>query len=138
MNTRVIRSIILLVLIAVIFMYLQKMEHCECVDKGLVQRLKFMEMGIGALIAFNLAANLATDGKFTMISKDKMVRATIMTLVVSVFGYFTYLVYNYSVDARGCECAEKKARYALYFQGGYYALLLALLFVLLTVLSLIK
>lgn len=136
MNSRAIRSVILLILIAVIFMYLQKMEHCECVDNGLVQRLKFMEMGIGALIALNLAANLATDGKFTMVSKNKMVMATIMTLVVSVFGYFTYLVYNYSVDARGCECAEKKARYALYFQGGYYALLLVLLFALLIVLSL--
>lgn len=127
MNTRVIRSIILLVLIAVIFMYLQKMEHCECVDKGLVQRLKFMEMGIGALIALNLAANLATDGKFTMVSKNKIATTAIMTLIITVFGYFAYLVYNYSVDARGCECAEKKARYALYFQGGYYAFLLALM-----------
>ena len=138
MNMRAIRSVILLVLIAVIFMYLQKMEHCECVDKGLVQRLKITEMGIGALIAFNLAANLATDGKFTMISKDKMVTATIMTAIITLFGYLVYLVYNYSIDAKGCECAQKKARYALYFQGGYYAILLALLFALLTVLSLVK
>ena len=109
-----------------------------CVDKGVVQRLKITEMGIGALIAFNLAANLATDGKFTMISKDKMVTATIMTAIITLFGYLVYLVYNYSIDAKGCGCAEKKAKYALYFQGGYYAILLALLFALLTVLSLVK
>jgi hypothetical protein len=138
MNSKAIRSVIMLVLIAVIFMYLQKMEHCECVDKGLVQRLKTTEMGIGALIAFNLAANLATDGKFTMISKNKIVTATIMTAIIALFGYLVYLVYNYNIDAKGCECAEKKARYALYLQGGYYAILLALLFVLLIVLSLVK
>lgn len=138
MNLRAIRSIILLVLIAVIFMYLQKMEHCECVDNGLVQRLKLTEMGIGALIALNLVANLATDGKFSLVSKNKMVTATIMTVIVTLFGYLVYLVYNYSVDAKGCECAEKKAKYALYFQGGYYALLLTLLIALLIVLSLVN
>ena len=127
MNVKMIRSLVMLVLIAIVFMYLQKMEKCECVDPALVQRLEYTEIGIAGFVALNLIANIATGGKFKMIPDNKFAKAGFMTVVLGLFGYLAYLAYNYSIDATGCECADKKAKYVLYAQGVYYALLFGII-----------
>lgn len=129
---KLIRSIIIFAVIAIILMYLKKMETCECVDPELVQRLKFTEIAIGSIIAFNLVANIATGGAYKKITKktfldNKMFAATIITILITLFGYLSYLIYNFSIDANKCECAEKKTKYLLYVQGAYYAILIGML-----------
>ena len=130
MNTRAIRSIVVLAIIAFIIAYLQNMKTCECVDATLVKRLEYTEMAIAGLVSFALIGNIVTDGKFHMrnlVSNNRLANAGLMTVIVGSFGYLAYLVYNYSVDATGCKCADQKAKYVLYAQGAFYAVLVGMI-----------
>ena len=103
MNSKAIRSAIMLAIIAFIIMYLQKMEICECVDSTLVKRMEYTEMAIAGLISLSLIGNLATGGKFRMIPENRFVSAGYMAVIFAIFGYLAFLVYNYSMDATGCK-----------------------------------
>jgi len=136
MNTRAIRSVIVLALIAFILAYLQKMETCECVDMTLVKRLEYTEVVIAVLVSIALIGNIATNGKFHMrsiITNNRLANAGFSTIVLGAFGYLAYLVYNYSVDATGCKCADKKAKYVLYAQGALYAVLIGMILLMMLV-----
>ena len=123
---RAIRSVVILVLIAFIIAYLQNMKTCECVEPPLVKSLEYTELVIAALISIGLIVNIATDGKFKTKSLGRLANAGLMTVIVGSFGYLAYLVYHYSVDATGCECADKNAKYVLYAQGAFYAVLVGI------------
>ena len=127
MNYKVIRSVVILALIAFIIAYLQNMKTCECVDATLVKRLEYTELVIAALVSIGLIGNIATDGKFQTKSLGRLANAGLMTVIVGSFGYLAYLVYNYSVDATGCECADQNAKYILYAQGTFYAVLVGMI-----------
>ena len=132
MNYKSIRSIVILAVIAIILMYLKKMETCECVDTELVQRLKFTEIAVGSIIAFNLVANVATGGAYKKAYKklffeNKVFAVAIVITMLALFEYLVYLIYIYSIDADKCECAEKKSKYLLYAQGAYYTILIGIL-----------
>ena len=78
MNTRAIRSVVILVIIAFIIAYLQNMKTCECVDATLVKRLEYTEMAIAGLVSFALIGNIVTDGKFQMrnlVSNNRLANA---------------------------------------------------------------
>ena len=127
MNYKVIRSVVILSLIAFIIAYLQNMKTCECVDATLVKRLEYTELVIAALVSIGLIGNIAMDGKFQTKSLGRLANAGLMTVIVGSFGYLAYLVYHYSVDATGCECADKNAKYVLYAQGAFYAVLVGMI-----------
>jgi len=126
MNSKAIRSAIMLAIIAFIIVYLQKMEICECVDSTLVKRMEYTEMAIAGLISVGLIGNIATGGKFRMIPENRFASAGYMAVIFAIFGYLAFLVYNYSMDATGCKCADHKAKYILYAQGAFYAVLIAM------------
>jgi hypothetical protein len=116
----------MLVLIAVIYWYLQKMEKCDCVDPLLVQRLEYTEIGIAGLVALNLIAKIVSGGKFRMMPDNRLAKVGFMTVIIGLFGYLAYLAYNYHADATGCKCADQKAKYVLYAQGTFYAVLVGM------------
>lgn len=138
MNYKVIHSVVILVFIAFIIAYLQNMKTCECVDATLVKRLEYTELVIAALVSIGLIGNIATDGKFQTKSLGRLANAGLMTVIVGSFGYLAYLVYNYSVDATGCECADKNAKYILYTQGAFYAVLVGMIAFIVALLSFSK
>jgi hypothetical protein len=125
-----IRSSVMLVLIAIIFMYLQRMEKCECVDISLVKRLQYTEMGVAAFISLRLIGNIIYGDKFSIRTANRFAQSMFLTVFIGLFGYLSYLVYLYDIDAKGCECTNQKSKYLLYTQGAYYAVMVGVILLL--------
>ena len=95
-----------------------------------LKELEYTETVIAGLVSFALIGNIVTDGKFQMrnlVPNNRLANAGLMTVIVGIFGYLAYLVYNYSLDATGCKCADQKAKYVLYAQGAFYAVLVGMI-----------
>ena len=129
MNSRAIQSVVILAIIAFIVAYLQKMKTCECVDKTLVKRLEYTELAIAGVISIGLIANIVTNGKVPLksfVEKNFALTGALVAIIITLYGYLAFLVYNYSVDATGCKCADHTAKYFLYTQGALYAIMVGM------------
>jgi hypothetical protein len=129
MNSRTIHSVVILAIIAFIVAYLQKMKTCECVDKTLVKRLESKEVAIAGVISVGLIANIVMNGKVPMksfVEKNFALSGVLVAVIITLYGYLAFLVYNYSVDATGCKCADHTAKYFLYTQGALYAIMVGM------------
>ncbi len=129
MNSRAIQSVVILAIIAFIVAYLQKMKSCECVDKVLVKRLEYTELAIAGVISLGLIANIVTNGKLPMksfVTNNFALTGVLVAVILVLYGYLAFLVYNYSVDATGCKCADHTAKYVLYTQGTFYAIMVGM------------
>ncbi len=129
MNARAIDSVVILAVIAFIVAYLQKMKTCECVDKTLVKRLEYTELAIAGVISIGLIANIVMNGKVPLksfVEKNFALTGALVAIIITLYGYLAFLVYNYSVDATGCKCADQTAKYFLYTQGALYAIMVGM------------
>ncbi|MFY7728141.1 MAG: hypothetical protein ACOVRN_01345 [Flavobacterium sp.] len=129
MNARAIDSVVILAVIAFIVAYLQKMKTCECVDKTLVKRLEYTELAIAGVISIGLIANIVMNGKVPLksfVEKNFALTGALVAIIITLYGYLAFLVYNYSVDATGCKCADHTAKYFLYTQGALYAIMVGM------------
>jgi magnesium-transporting ATPase (P-type) len=129
MNSRAIQSVVILAIIAFIVAYLQKMKTCECVDKALVKRLEYTELAIAGVISIGLIANIVTNGKIPLksfVEKNFALTGALVAIIITLYVYLAFLVYNYSVDATGCKCADHTAKYFLYTQGALYAIMVGM------------
>jgi hypothetical protein len=129
MNSRAIQSVVILAIIAFIVAYLQRMKTCECVSKTLVNRLEYTELAIAGVISIGLIANIVTNGKVPLksfVEKNFALTGVLVAIIITLYGYLAFLVYNYSVDATGCKCADHTAKYFLYTQGALYAIMVGM------------
>jgi hypothetical protein len=129
MNSKAIQSVFILAIIAFIVAYLQKMKTCECVSKTLVKRLEYTELTIAGVISIGLIANIVTNGKVPLksfVEKNFALTGALAAIIITLYGYLAFLVYNYSVDATGCKCADHTAKYFLYTQGALYAIMVGM------------
>ena len=129
MNSRAIQSVVILAIIAFIVAYLQRMKTCECVSKTLVKRLEYTELAIAGVISIGLIANIVTNGKVPLksfVEKNFALTGVLVAIIITLYGYLAFLVYNYSVDATGCKCADHTAKYFLYTQGALYAIMVGM------------
>ena len=129
MNSKAIQSVVILAIIAFIVAYLQKMKTCECVDKTLVKRLEYTELAIAGVISIGLIANIVMNGKVPLksfVEKNFALTGALVAIIITLYGYLAFLVYNYSVDATGCKCADHTAKYFLYTQGALYAIMVGM------------
>lgn len=129
MNTRIIHSVVILAIIAFIVAYLQKMKTCDCVDNTLVKRLEYTEVAIAGVISLGLIANIIMNGKVPLksfVAKNFALTGVLVAVILVLYGYLAFLVYKYSVDATGCKCADHTAKYVLYTQGAYYAIMVGM------------
>jgi hypothetical protein len=129
MNSRAIQSVVILAIIAFIVAYLQKMKTCECVDKALVKRLEYTELAIAGVISIGLIANIVMNGKLPLksfVTNNLALTGVLVAVILVLYGYLAFLVYNYSVDATGCKCADHTAKYVLYTQGTFYAIMVGM------------
>ena len=129
MNYRTIHSVVILAIIAFIVAYLQKMKSCDCVDKTLVKRLEYAEVAIAGVISLGLIANIVMNGKVpikSFVEKNFALSGVLVAIILILYVYLAFLVYNYSVDATGCKCADDTAKYFLYTQGAFYAIMVGM------------
>jgi len=136
MNSKAIQSVVILAIIAFIVAYLQKMKTCECVDKTLVKRLEYTELAIAGVISIGLIANIVMNGKIPLksfVEKNFALTGVLVAIIIALYGYLAFLVYNYSVDATGCKCANHTAKYFLYTQGALYAIMVGMVALLIPV-----
>jgi len=136
MNSKAIQSVVILAIIAFIVAYLQKMKTCECVDKTLVKRLEYTELAIAGVISIGLIANIVMNGKIPLksfVEKNFALTGVLVAIIIALYGYLAFLLYNYSVDATGCKCANHTAKYFLYTQGALYAIMVGMVALLIPV-----
>ena len=129
MNYRTIHSVVILAMIAFIVAYLQRMETCECVETTLVERLEYTELAIAGVISIGLIANIVMNGKVpikSFVAKNFALSCVLVAIILILYVYLALLIYNYSVDATGCKCADHTAKYVLYTQGVFYAVLIGM------------
>ena len=126
---RAVHSVVILSLIAFIVVYLRKMETCECVDMTLVKRLEYTELAIAGVISIGLIANILMNGKVpikSFVEKNFALSCVAVAVILILYVYLAFLIYNYSVDATGCKCADHTAKYVLYTQGALYAIMVGM------------
>ncbi len=129
MNWKLVRSALMLFVIFIAFTYIHRMEKCSCVGRDLVERLELVEKIILGLVVLKLGNTLfGSEFRISEITPSGL-RYIIMTSIIGLFGYMTYLVYLYSLDAVNCKCAEQREKYALYAQALYYAAIFTMVLV---------
>ena len=128
MNLKIIKSIVTLFIVAIILMYLHKMEICECVDNALVKRMEYTEVAIASLAILNLAINLGASGKtnLSQFIANKYINLGFILSIFTLVGYMAYLIYMFDIDAKGCKCADQNSKYLLYIQGAYYIVIVGI------------
>jgi hypothetical protein len=94
-----------------------------------VKRLEYTELAIAGVISIGLIANIVMNGKVPLksfVEKNFALTGALVAIIITLYGYLAFLVYNYSVDATGCKCADHTAKYVLYTQGTFYAIMVGM------------
>jgi hypothetical protein len=94
-----------------------------------VKRLEYTEVAIAGVISLGLIANILMNGKVPLksfVAKNFALAGVLVAVILVLYGYLAFLVYNYSVDATGCKCADHTAKYFLYTQGALYAIMVGM------------
>jgi hypothetical protein len=135
--TNIITSIILIWIIVKIIAFVETMPQCGCsVPQQTLDRIAFLEKVIIAIMSGSILYNLYLFNDPIVLSKTNNSGSILLFSSHQLLMFFAFAVYlMFTLNAKdfsktlnkSCDCADKWEKTALYIQGIFYAIAVALI-----------
>jgi hypothetical protein len=121
--TRILWSLLLLLLLYKIYEYSKELDSCSCVShlKSNINVIQNTEL---FLIVIQVLGLLGMIGPKINIKRNKLLLVGSMIYLIVLFSvllFFLYNVYVFGSKLNHCECANKWQKNVLYAQAGLYS-----------------